>query len=364
MRFMRVLMVLGVILGVIVGSGAISDAQSTLGRGAVVALRNTPHIWVADDVGVLHWAGDTRALATRYVDWGSRRDVELGDLRQLRRGDPWLSSGLLKMGDPIYLVKWETADPAPTLFHIQSLADVELFGINGDNYGSMVFEQPAWEGRFAMSAGGLARAALASATVVATPPPNIVLDAWRLNRSPRIGLDGDYRFVAPGTWTDSHSLEGYVLDTPDANTDPIYSSSVLGRWTYLTGTQPTYVMVIASNLDYNKDVKTVSDLARKSVTYWCKTAVTCSGADSTTAASFTGYPWQKAVSRARVVYSAKACTGCTDLVERVHEWIGYHYYTIRGNWGYEVRIFGESIDTFPARAQEVISVMEKSRFET
>ena len=65
MRFMRVLMVLGVILGVIVGSGAISDAQSTLGRGAVVALRNTPHIWVADDVGVLHWAGDTRALATR-----------------------------------------------------------------------------------------------------------------------------------------------------------------------------------------------------------------------------------------------------------------------------------------------------------
>ncbi|NDB20463.1 MAG: hypothetical protein EB020_06260 [Proteobacteria bacterium] len=139
---------------------------------------------------------------------------------------------------------------------------------------------------------------------------------------------------------------------------------MLGRWTYLTGTQPTYVMVIASNLDYNKDVKSVSDLARKSVTYWCKTAVTCSGADSTTPASFTGYPWQKAVSRARVVYSAKACDTCTDLVERVHEWIGYHYYAIRGNWGYEVRIFGESIETFPARAQEVISVMEKSRFES
>src|SRR5262245_53623475 len=102
--------------------------------GTVVALGGTPHIWLADTQGQLHWGGDTRALAGQYVNWGSRTEVSLDQLKTLPVGDPWLSAGLLKMGDPIYLVKWESSESAPTLLHIQSIADVELFGINGSNY--------------------------------------------------------------------------------------------------------------------------------------------------------------------------------------------------------------------------------------
>lgn len=45
---------------------------------------------------------------------------------------------MLKDGDPIYLVKWESDWAQPQLLHIQSIADVELFGINGRNYGHFV----------------------------------------------------------------------------------------------------------------------------------------------------------------------------------------------------------------------------------
>src|SRR5687767_12443624 len=86
---------------------AAPEAQVSLPPGALVALSGTPHLWIADDAGVLHWAGDTRALTGRTVDWGNRRDVSLTELRALRRGTPWLSAGLLKDGDPIFFVKWE-----------------------------------------------------------------------------------------------------------------------------------------------------------------------------------------------------------------------------------------------------------------
>src|SRR4051812_271527 len=75
--------------------------------GTVVALGGTPHIWLADAQGQLHWSGDTRALTGRAVNWGSRAEVTLDQLKTLPVGDPWLSTGLLKLGDPIYLVKWE-----------------------------------------------------------------------------------------------------------------------------------------------------------------------------------------------------------------------------------------------------------------
>jgi hypothetical protein len=132
--------------------------------GAVVALRGTPHLWIADAEGIFHWAGDTRALAGRTVDWGSRREASLDEVRALRRGDPWLSAGLLKIGDPIYFVKWETDQDRPTLLHIQSIGDVELFGIDAGNYGTYVLDQAAWEQRFGLPAAGLPRGVLAAAT--------------------------------------------------------------------------------------------------------------------------------------------------------------------------------------------------------
>ena len=84
-----------------------------------------------------------------------RIEVSLAQLQALERGDPWLSAGLLKDGDPIYLAKWETEWDQPRLFHIQSIADVELFGINADNYGDFVFDRSAWEAEYGFSVDDL-----------------------------------------------------------------------------------------------------------------------------------------------------------------------------------------------------------------
>src|SRR5687767_6766077 len=149
------------------------DQQQTLPAFSVVALAGTPHLWIADENGVLHWGGDTRALAGRNVNWGDRREVTADQLRSFRRSDPWLSAGLLKIGDPIYQVKWESNQDRPTLLHIQSIQDVELFGIDATNYGRFVLDQVAWEQRFGIPVAGLTRGVLQPAVIVATPTPAV-----------------------------------------------------------------------------------------------------------------------------------------------------------------------------------------------
>ena len=143
------------------GSAAQLQAQGTLSYGTVVALQDTPHLWFADKQGILHWGGDTRALIGRHINWNYRAEVSLDQLRILPVGDPWLSAGLLKDGDPIYLVKWESHWPQPQLLHIQSIDDVELFGINRSNYGRFVLDRTAWEQRFGIASAGLQRGKLA-----------------------------------------------------------------------------------------------------------------------------------------------------------------------------------------------------------
>ena len=150
----------------------VAHAQGVFVHGAVVQLQGTPHLWIADEQGVLHWGGDTRALAGRHVNWGARTEVSLEGLRALSVGDPWLSAGLLKDGDPIYLVKWETEWPLPRLLHIQSIADVELFGINGNNYGNFVQDVASWEARYGISVAGLQRAELPPAVPSAGMTPS------------------------------------------------------------------------------------------------------------------------------------------------------------------------------------------------
>ena len=80
----------------------------------------------------------------------------------------------------------------PQLLHIQSIGDVELFGINGSNYGNFVIDRPAWEARYGISAAGLQRGVLASAVPATTPaqPSTPFGDGeWR------VGID-----IAPGTY--------------------------------------------------------------------------------------------------------------------------------------------------------------------
>ena len=145
--------------------------QQSAPPGAVFALAGTVHLWIADDTGELHWGGDTRALVGRNVNWADRREVTLSQLQSFRRGDPWLSAGLLKQGDPIYLVKWETNQERPTLLHIQSIADVELFGINASNYGRFVLDEVAWQQRYGIPVSSLTKGTLQPAVVVPTATP-------------------------------------------------------------------------------------------------------------------------------------------------------------------------------------------------
>jgi hypothetical protein len=133
-------------------------------RGTVVALRGTPHLWFADEQGLLHWGGDTRALTGREIRWDRRTEVTLDELLTLPRGAPWLSAGLVQTGEPIYFVKWETGAPAPVLLRVQSIGDVELFGIDGGNYNALVLERGAWEARTGFRVEALSRGELAAAT--------------------------------------------------------------------------------------------------------------------------------------------------------------------------------------------------------
>ncbi|MBM2811986.1 MAG: hypothetical protein HW416_2745, partial [Chloroflexi bacterium] len=146
-----------------------ASAQCSFAPGTPIQLVGTPHLFIVDDQGVLHWGGDTRSLAGRVINWADQCAVNLSQLTAAPRGDPWLSSGLPKIGDPIYLSKWEDTEAAPTLLHIQSIADVELFGINTANYGNFILERGPWEQRFGFSVASLRLGPLASAASFAWP---------------------------------------------------------------------------------------------------------------------------------------------------------------------------------------------------
>jgi len=169
-RLAVALAVLGSTLTSMLAPTQVAAQQCNYSFGNVVQLTGTPHLFIADEQGILHWGGDTRGLANRLVDWNNRCNVGLDTLQGARRGDPWLSSGLPKIGDPIYLSKWETEEQAPRLLHIQTIADVELFGINTANYGNFILEQQVWEQRYGFAAGTVRVGPLASAASFAWSP--------------------------------------------------------------------------------------------------------------------------------------------------------------------------------------------------
>ena len=199
------------------------QAQQPFARGAVVALQGTPHLWIADDQGVLHWGGDTRALEGKHINWSDRTEVSLEQIRTLPVGDPWLSAcGLLKDGNPIYLVKWETEWPRPQLFHIQSIGDVELFGINASNYGRFVVSVETcdeWAQPHGFAMADLQR------DVLPTAVPTPTLKAYRSGRTD-LGAANSYIYVhnrTSGVWsraTDTDPQQGVVTVAADAG----------GRW--------------------------------------------------------------------------------------------------------------------------------------
>ena len=192
MRHARLLATAVVIITAAVASASQAHAQGTFAPGTVVQLQDTPHLWFADEHGVLHWGGDTRALSGKHIAWNNRVKVSLEQLQAMPIGDPWLSAGLLKDGDPIYLVKWESDWAEPQLFHIRSISDVELFGINGNNYGKFVLNKDSWETRYGINSSELGRSVLAPAAIV--PVPDTVT-AQDLSSTYENELRGNVRYL-------------------------------------------------------------------------------------------------------------------------------------------------------------------------
>ena len=166
---MRKLLLAATLLLTVLSSATAASAESEscsvedrYPGGAVFSLQGTPHLWIFD-AGNLRWAGDTRALAAATVRWDRQCTIDATLLQSVDIGEPLLSLGLVKIGEPIYLAKWETSEPTPRLLHVQSLADVAVFGINADNYGRFVLDRGSWEQRFGFSTDALPRDSLAAA---------------------------------------------------------------------------------------------------------------------------------------------------------------------------------------------------------
>ncbi len=243
-------MLVGVVavVGLLLLGSSLVSAQGAFAHGTVVALQDTPHLWIADERGVLHWAGDTRALAGRHVNWGNRVELSLEQLQRVPRGDPWLSAGLLKDGDPIYLVKWETNEAVPRLLHILSILDVQLFGINESNYGRMVIHRSEWEAHYGIRVSDLARTNLApAATVVMTPASDseaMLLTEWPPVAQKHLG------FTIPSGWGRS------------AHEWPLGQTNVRNRNTTLDGF-PLPGTAIVTTLRRTDDVLSVLAVSEK-----------------------------------------------------------------------------------------------------
>jgi hypothetical protein len=137
-------------------AAALADAlPQAPGGGEVVALENTEHLFVRDGNGALHLVSDPKALAGQNVDWLTRKDISIDDLRRFNRGEPLLSLALVKIGDAIFLPQAPIDGGAPVLRLVKSPSDLSLLGVSGENYGRIVLEQGAWEARYGLRTSAL-----------------------------------------------------------------------------------------------------------------------------------------------------------------------------------------------------------------
>lgn len=209
--------VCGVMAGLLLAAGGVtvvaesrapatgSTPASELAMGTVVLLAGTPHLWIVDREGALRWVGETRALAGMVVDWSRLETRSLAQLRQLPRRDPLLSTGLVALGNEIYVARWDTWQPVPALLHVQSPDDLSLLGIDQANYGALVLERAQWERRFGISVEGLERSDLTPFSPLMTlmmPPYDAAKEAsaWQaaLATAPALGPGGTGATAFPG----------------------------------------------------------------------------------------------------------------------------------------------------------------------
>jgi hypothetical protein len=160
----RILLILGLMFCGAFASfsgGSAVNGQSLFPTGTVVRLAGTPHLWIAGPDGRLHWLSDSRAAAQLPIDWSRQTEVSLPELARLPIGDPLLSACLVRIGDAIYLVQWDSAEAQPRLLQVRSLADLALVGITERNFSQFLLGRAEWEQRFGLGVSNLARAEFA-----------------------------------------------------------------------------------------------------------------------------------------------------------------------------------------------------------
>ena len=122
--------------------------QRPLPHGTLVIVRDTPHFWVADEQGVLHWASGTRALVGRYVRWSEQRTVSAAELERLPRGEPWLLSpiGFVRANGPeLYVMVWHSGVTWPALLRAPNIESLRPFGITPEHVARLSTDARTWE---------------------------------------------------------------------------------------------------------------------------------------------------------------------------------------------------------------------------
>ena len=87
MRVLTRILVLALVLGTAIIPNSLASAWRTQ-HGSIIQLHGTPHLWLADEQGIYHWVGDTRALSGKHALWDSKRFVSIHELVTFPVGDP------------------------------------------------------------------------------------------------------------------------------------------------------------------------------------------------------------------------------------------------------------------------------------
>jgi hypothetical protein len=350
-------------LGLMAVSGGIAAAATlpAMSPGAVVALQGTPDLWVADDQGVLHLAGDTRAISGKTVNWSAMTDVSLDQLQSAPVGSPGLSLPLVKVGDAIYLPKWETTAPAPTLYHVASAADLSLLGVNADDYGATVLDQATWEQQSGLAVTTLQKADLPPIVTPAGQPASSATTtmpqttgtgtapvpaggAGSLNHTPTMGTDLTFTFPMGRGWSDGSAVPGLssVLVQNALPGEQIFGTSRVldappnGAYVYL--------VTSAISLGQHPDILTASDLANAAVRQICQSPDGCqtisgltTGAIGSQTAAMTDFHVDRNLGQDVVLSGITNESGSSDSASTV-DLYSHAAFVIHGNYGYEFRM--------------------------
>jgi hypothetical protein len=342
------------------GAYAAPAAALTVAPNGTVSLQGTPHLWIADANGALHLAGDTRALADKTVDWGTRVTATLADIRSTPLGAPYLSAALVKVGDAIYTPNWETGEAAPTLLHIQSIQDLQLFGVDAANYGSTVLSQADWEQRYGFKVADLQKGELTPIDATAAPAPSATppasgtsgtsgttpgtgtSTAGTLNHVPVFGTDVSFTLPGGRNW---ESNVGTIEAVPKAMPKLIIpGEQVIAYHRVLDDERGPYVYLVTSvlPLDQHPEIKTAADYASAASNQGL--AFFVSGSSSTTVA---GQPAQGQEFKLTAKYDPRVqkygiifdgILGDAEETIDQTDWFGRSVFVIKGNYGYQFRL--------------------------